>query len=96
MNIYQKLIYSKGRLNLTFQVRMNILLYFVLDDFYSVILGDLNDDNIVNIQDIIIIINFVIFDWEPNESQILAGDLNIDGTIDILDIVLTVNIILGR
>ena len=45
---------------------------------------------------IIIIINFVIFDWEPNESQILAGDLNIDGTIDILDIVLTVNIILGR
>ncbi len=69
---------------------------FVLDDFYGVILGDLNDDNIVNIQDIIIIINFVIFDWEPNESQILAGDLNIDGTIDILDIVLTVNIILGR
>ncbi len=69
---------------------------FVLDDNYSIIAGDVNDDSIVNIQDIIILINFIIGEWEPTESQLLASDLNGDNTLDILDIVQVVNIILGR
>ena len=69
---------------------------FVLDDNYSLIDGDLNDDSIVNIQDIIFLINFIIGGWEPTEIQMLAADLNSDNTLDILDIVQLVNIILGR
>jgi hypothetical protein len=69
---------------------------FVLDDNYNIISGDVNDDDNVNIQDIVILVNFIIGGWEPTEIQMQAGDMNGDGTINILDIVLVVNIILER
>jgi hypothetical protein len=52
--------------------------------------GDINGDILVNIQDIILIVNFILND-EYNE----LSDLNSDGTVDILDIVQLVNIILN-
>ena len=54
------------------------------------ILGDINGDQVVNIQDIILIINMVLAG--SNDS---LGDVNADGTVNILDIVQIVNIILG-
>ena len=55
-----------------------------------VILGDVNLDNTINIQDIIITINIILnsYDFQQN------ADLNEDLAIDILDIVMLVNIIL--
>ena len=53
--------------------------------------GDINQDNMVNVQDIIILVS-VILNGESN----IYGDLNMDGTINILDVVQIVNIILGR
>ena len=53
--------------------------------------GDINQDNMVNGQDIIILVS-VILNGESN----IYGDLNMDGTINILDVVQIVNIILGR
>jgi hypothetical protein len=53
-------------------------------------LGDINGDNSINIQDIVLVINLVL----SNEYNNLA-DLNLDETINILDIVQLVNIILN-
>ena len=52
--------------------------------------GDLNDDGITNILDIVIAINLVI--EGQNDSN---ADINGDGTVNILDIVQLVNIIIG-
>lgn len=54
------------------------------------ILGDLNDDLVVNVLDVIIMVNMIL-GTEPESS---AADLNNDGEINILDIVQLVNIIL--
>ena len=54
-------------------------------------LGDVNQDGIVNILDIIMTINIVL---QISEFNFLA-DINEDGTVDILDIVNLVNIILS-
>ena len=53
-------------------------------------LGDINQDNTTNIQDIVLIVNLVL----STDYNSLA-DLNLDGIIDVLDIVLLVNIILS-
>ena len=51
--------------------------------------GDINNDGIIDILDIILVINLILsFEYLEN------SDLNSDGIIDILDIILLVNIIL--
>jgi len=54
------------------------------------ILGDINGDNSVNIQDIVLVVNFVL----GGEYNNLA-DLNLDSTINVLDVIQLVNIILN-
>ncbi|NOZ08618.1 MAG: trypsin-like serine protease [FCB group bacterium] len=68
-----------------------------LDPLYddSPLYGDLNEDEIINVQDVIIIINIILGNMEPTEYQAEAGDLNGDGIIDVLDIVAVVNLIMG-
>lgn len=60
-------------------------------NFNSSIIGDLNNDNSVNILDIVILVNHIL-----NIEIIESGsvDLNDDGEVNILDIVALVNIIL--
>ena len=55
-------------------------------------LSDLNSDNILDIQDIIIIVNYII-DQDSN-INICQADVNFDHLIDLLDIILLVNQIL--
>ena len=69
---------------------------FILDENFEILLGDLNQDTIINIQDIIILINISLTEIIPTEYQNLAGDNNQDETIDILDIINCINIILNR
>ena len=57
----------------------------------SILLGDINGDQLLNIQDIVLSINVILAN-EYNES----ADLNTDGIVNILDIVQLVNIILGN
>jgi len=61
----------------------------------ALMFGDVNSDDIINIQDIIILIGIVLDNIEPNEQQEFQGDLNQDSIIDILDIIMVINIILG-
>ena len=53
-------------------------------------LGDINGDNSINIQDIVLAVNLVL-----SGEYIYSADLNSDNTVDILDIVQLVNIILN-
>ena len=53
-------------------------------------LGDVNQDSIINIQDIIIIINLIL-----NGEFDLVADINLDSTVNVLDVIQLVNIILN-
>ena len=58
--------------------------------------GDVNNDEVVNILDVIQTVNIILgANPTPTEYELWATDMNQDGNIDILDIVLIVNIILG-
>ena len=58
-------------------------------------LGDINNDNIVNVLDIISLINYILGIISPDECEYLVSDVNNDTNLDILDVVLMVNIIFG-
>ena len=59
------------------------------------IIGDVNEDGIINILDIVTIISFVLLNNNPTDNQFTLSDLNTDGIINILDIVILVNLILS-
>ena len=54
------------------------------------IVGDVNNDNAINVQDVVLVVNLVL---SSNYSSL--ADINLDNTIDVLDVVLIVNIILN-
>ena len=62
-----------------------------LSEAISIIAGDVNNDGVVNIQDIIITINIILESGDYNN----LADINNDGVINILDIVELVNIVLS-
>jgi len=58
-------------------------------------LGDLNNDSMINVTDVVLGINIIFNPMMSAPYQSYACDFNIDGSINIIDIVLIVNIILG-
>tara|TARA_B100002052_G_C15784563_1_gene553279 strand:+ start:190 stop:696 length:507 start_codon:yes stop_codon:yes gene_type:complete len=66
-----------------------------LSGFNNGVLGDLNEDSIVNILDIVSIINIILGQLNPSEYQLWASDLNQDQITNILDVVMLVNLILN-
>ena len=54
------------------------------------LLGDINEDTLINVQDIILLINLIL-----NGQEDSLADMNDDGIVNILDVVLIVNIILN-
>tara|TARA_Y100001970_G_C14134805_1_gene803711 strand:+ start:108 stop:584 length:477 start_codon:yes stop_codon:yes gene_type:complete len=56
------------------------------------LLGDLNQDGILNVLDIVLIVNIILF--EANYNQL--ADLNQDNGINILDIIILISMILDR
>ena len=55
------------------------------------IVGDINNDYIINVLDVVILVNMILYSSGYNS----IADLNSDGSIDILDVVQLVNIILN-
>ena len=67
----------------------NYILGIIEDNYVTSILGDINGDNILNISDLIIIVDFILSDiYDEN------GDMNQDGGLNIQDITLLLNEIL--
>ena len=57
--------------------------------------GDMNQDTIINILDIVLLVNAIMSDV-PTAAQLAAGDINQDGMLNVLDIVNLVNLILAQ
>ena len=68
----------------------NYIIGIIEENYQQFVLGDINDDTIVNVQDIIILVNMIL-----NGENDSVADLNFDGIVNILDIVQIVNIILS-
>ena len=64
------------------------------------LLGDLNNDFLLNVQDIIVLINIIIEifenDYLPTDEELELGDIYTDGQLNVIDIVALVNIILEQ
>jgi len=56
--------------------------------------GDINQDSLVNVLDVISLINFILGFQIPSELESSYSDLNSDNLINILDVVMLVNLIL--
>ena len=67
---------------------------FLATPFDDYLIGDVNLDSEVNIQDIIIIIQSILGHIELSLQQIDLADINLDGMINILDVVQITNLIL--
>ena len=69
---------------------------YVIDEliYNNSLIGDINNDEVINILDVILLINFIIGTSEPSSNDIISSDLNQDGILNVLDIVILVNIIL--
>ena len=63
---------------------------------FNGVYGDLNGDGIVSVEDIVLVIDFVLGRIEFNQIQRIAADLDGDNDVDIMDIIRMVNIILGN
>jgi len=70
-----------------------------LDDFLieyidsgTGIVGDINNDEAVDVLDVVIIVNMIVGSESPNYA---TADLNFDGQINVQDVILLVNIVLS-
>ena len=68
---------------------------FIIEES-NIINGDVNSDELINIQDLILLVTFILNSNDPNDYEFQASDMNNDNTLNISDIVLIVNIIINR
>ena len=57
-------------------------------------IGDINQDLIIDILDIIIIMNAILGE-ELNSTQLYLGDINSDNVLNIQDIIIIINLVLS-
>ena len=69
------------------------VIYDLLDTSNN-IQGDINQDSLVNVLDIVSLVSFVLASQNPTELEIIYSDINSDSFINVLDVVMLVNIIL--
>ena len=60
----------------------------------EILFGDVNFDGSIDIIDVIIIMDYIIFEQEINDTQLYISDLNSDLIINVMDIIILVEYIL--
>ena len=60
------------------------------------ILGDIYQDSIYNVLDVILTANLVLSNDSIDDCQFYSADLNEDGILNVLDILLVVNLVLDN
>ena len=60
----------------------------------TILLGDINNDGIINVLDVVVLVNIILENTLPTEYQLIVSDINSDEDINVLDVVTLVNIIL--
>jgi hypothetical protein len=63
--------------------------YFFYD---GILIGDLNEDGLLNILDLVMLVNIILYDEDGSP----AADVNGDGVYNVLDVVMLANIILSQ
>ena len=63
-------------------------------DISNNIQGDINQDSLVNVLDIVSLVSFILGSQNPTELEIIYSDINSDSFINVLDVVMLVNLIL--
>ena len=79
---------AKDAAELTIETVINHLNSMIFD------IGDINNDSILNIQDLIILIGFILEIEYPDASDFIVSDINEDNILNIQDLILLVNLIL--
>lgn len=79
---------AKDAAELTIETVINHLNSIIFD------VGDINDDSMLNIQDLIILIGFILEIEFPSASDFIVSDINEDNILNIQDLILLVNLIL--
>ena len=74
----------------------NYEIYFSQALNESILPGDINQDDFIDILDIVIMVNIILGQYQPDTQEIIASDLNNDNLINIQDIILLINIILNN
>jgi hypothetical protein len=69
-------------------------IYFASTENIDITAGDINQDNLINILDIVSLVNFILGVDSPDVIEQLAADMDSNGILNILDIVQIINIIL--
>ena len=64
-------------------------------DHYRELPGDINDDGVVSIMDLLLIVFHLLETNEMTDEQLQLADLNFDQTITIMDVLLLSDIIMG-
>ena len=65
-----------------------------MDYFSNSLIGDINQDSVIDVLDIIYVVNFIMGTTTPTLEQESTSDINQDGAIDVLDVLLIINIII--
>jgi hypothetical protein len=65
------------------------------EDFVVELYGDVNFDGYLNVNVVVLVVNFVLNTTIPTEEQALTADMNQDGIVNILDVIGVVSEILG-
>ena len=69
------------------------VIYDLLDSSNN-IQGDINQDSLVNVLDIVSLVSFILGSQNPTELESIYSDINTDNFINVLDVVMLVNLIL--
>ena len=77
--------------NVSFRYQTGLIAENQCDSIY----GDVNNDDIINVVDVVSLVSFVLGNLSPDICQMEASDINEDGAINVVDIVSLVGIILG-
>ena len=64
-------------------------------DSFSYTPGDLNQDEIIDILDLVTVINYILGQGELSNIQTYAADINEDSIINIQDVIMIINMILN-
>ena len=59
------------------------------------IIGDINNDTLVNVLDVVFLVNFILGVSNPDFNQFEAGDINEDQNLNVQDAILLINLILN-
>ena len=91
-NSYQSFIFINSNAN----VESSIIPVMLTVSENGLLLGDLNQDEIIDILDVVRLVSIVLGQYTPTSFESLLADLNQDDIINVQDILLMINIILSE